>query len=229
MGEIIRLDRAQPEKITGAQPNKNTGTGRHGMGVRGNELYPTPAPLTKALLRSHPLPKRIWEPAAGAGHMATVLEQAGHDVFCTDLIDYGRLVPETINIGTPVDFMGTFTAPFAGRDWAIVTNPPFAISGDFVRHGLKFCDEVVILNRLQFLEGKVRADILDRHLAKVLVFLRRAPRMHRYNQDENGDWKEWSGTKADSAMAFGFFVFRPDARDHGPATVERITWLNEDL
>lgn len=229
MGEIVRLDRTTPQNITGKQPDKSTGTGRHGMAARGDDLYPTPRPLTLALLRHHALPNRVWEPAAGAGHMAAILAKAGHEVYCSDLVDYKFRVEGSPPIASPSDFMVADGPPFHGRDWAIVTNPPFAISGDFVRKGLQFCDEVVVLNRLQFLEGKGRADILDQHLRKVLVFLRRAPRMHRYQKNVAGQFVEWDGKKADSAMAFGFFVFKPNARDQGPATIERITWLNEDL
>lgn len=229
MGEIIRLDRAQPKVITGKQPNKNTGTGRHGMDARADELYPTPAPLTKALMREYALPKYVWEPAAGMGHMAAPLAAAGHTVLCSDLIDYGHLVEGSPRIKTGLNFLtceplGQFPYP-----QAIVTNPPFAISGDFVRKGLEFCNEVVILNRLAFLEGKARADIMDRHLAKVMVFSRRAPMLHRWVKNSDGVWVEWQGKKADSAMCFAWFQFLRNARDYGPATVERITWLNEDF
>lgn len=229
MDAFTKLDRSQPRHVKGKLPNKNTGTGRHGMAVRGDELYPTPAPLTKALTRHHTLPRYIWEPAAGMGHMAAVLEKAGHDVYCSDLVDYGPPIKGSPMIDAPVDFLNVTKAPFIGRDWAIVTNPPFAISGDFVRKGLELCDEVVILNRLAFLEGKARADILDQHLERVLVFFRRPPMMHRYSQNEAGAWVPWDGKQADSAMAFAWFVFRLNARERGPATIERITWLNTDL
>lgn len=160
--------------------------------------------------------------------MAAVLEQAGHDVFCSDLVDYGTPIEGSPEITAPVDFLKDDY--FSGRPGeVIVTNPPFAISGDFVRRGLQLCDEVVILNRIQFLEGKSRADILDKHLAKVMVFSRRCPMMHRFGRNEAGAWVAWEGKRADSAMCFAWFIFRKDARKSGPATIERITWLNSDL
>src|SRR5262249_58390880 len=56
---------------------------------RQNDCYETPAVAVEALLRVERLPHQIWEPAAGRGAVARVLESAGHEVIGTDLIDYG--------------------------------------------------------------------------------------------------------------------------------------------
>lgn len=230
---LTQTDRAQPQVIRGRQPNKNTGTGRHGMAVRGHELYPTPRPITLALKRELYLRERIWEPAAGMGHMAAPLEQAGHDVYCTDLVDYGTPVPGAPEISGGVDFLKT--DPATDAPWKdltpfdIVTNPPFAISGDFVRQGLRFTDRVIILNRLQFLEGKARSDILDKYLDEVMVFVNRPPMMHRYAQNEVGAWVEWDGPKADSAITMAWFVFMREPRRSGSFNARRIRWLKTDL
>lgn len=197
-------------------PAKNTNQGRHAHAVRGPDFYPTPHALTRALLANCVLPKRIWEPAAGRGDIARVLAQAGHTVTQTDLIDYGAG-----NLSQVRDFMA-FKDPSAP---CIVTNPPFKIAGEFIRHGLGLCDTVITLNRLMFLEGKARSDILDTHLSEVLVFIERPPMMHRWSQGPDGAWREWEGPKATSAMPFAWFIFRKhhNAKKQGTA-MKRISW-----
>jgi predicted RNA methylase len=223
----MSLDRGAPSTVTGAQPSKKTGNGQHGRDLRGDDLYPTPPALTRALLRAVPeLPIRIWEPAAGMGHMAAVLEKHKHDVYCSDLMDYKKLVVGSPEIETGKDFLQAERAPFPGRDWTVVTNPPFILSANFVVQGLKFCDSVYILNRLAFLEGRVRGPVLDKHLTDVWVFENRAPMIHRWSMNEAGAWSEWSGKKSDSAMAFAWFRFEPTKND--PTRLHRIRWRKED-
>lgn len=213
-------------------PDKSTGQGRHTAAERGTELYPTPPALTKALMRALRhlptevrLPLNVWEPASGMGHMALPLVAHGYNVRCSDAVDYGQRLP-----GTPVPQIQDFLElkpHWLGKDWAIVTNPPFSLAADFVRHGLRFCPTVMILERLAFLESRARADILDSNLAWVLPFDRRAPLMHRWSRGEDGIWREWDGPKSTSAMAFGWFIFQ--RWTSGPARLRRITWTDADL
>jgi len=203
-------------KISRRLPSKSTNQGRHAHAVRGPDFYPTPAALTRALLAHCALPQHIWEPAAGRGDIANVLTGAGHTVAQTDLIDYGAG-----NLSAVQDFL-SFDGPLAP---CIVTNPPFKIAGDFIRHGLSLCDTVITLNRLMFLEGRARSDILDTHLAEALVFIERPPMMHRWSQGPDGVWREWQGKKATSAMPFAWFIFRRrhNAKKQGTA-MKRISW-----
>src|SRR5262245_39127484 len=60
------------------------------LAERGDDCYETPAVAVHALLRHVHLPRRIWEPAAGSGHIVDVLRGAEHQVLGSDLIDYGR-------------------------------------------------------------------------------------------------------------------------------------------
>lgn len=197
------------------------------MDVRGPELYPTSPALTRAFLREVALPPNVWEPAAGIGHMALPLVEHGYNVRCSDLIDYGARLPGVPEISI-VDFMSPEVAKVRlGEEWAIVTNPPFSLGADFVRRGLEICPTVCVLNRLAFLESRARADILDQHLSCVYVFVNRPPMMHRWSQDpETGDWREWQGRKADSAMPFAWYVFtqQPPVQ----TTLRRIAWSSDD-
>jgi hypothetical protein len=181
------------------QPSKKTGTGRHTQATRGVELYPTPSIITEAFLRVEPLPRRVWEPAAGLGHMVNVLRAHGHFVFASDKHSYG---PES---GFIQDFFEFKKAP-AGTA-CIVSNPPFSVAGAFVRHGLTLAPKVAIFCRLAFLESKGRSDILENNLARVYPLIERAAMLHRWSPGEDGVYREWSGKKSNSAMAMAWMVF----------------------
>lgn len=176
---------------------------------RKNDCYETPVEAIRALLQCEVLPSRIWEPACGPGAIVKVLREAGHQVFATDLVDYG--CPDSLS---GIDFLMEYRSQDVG---AIVTNPPFKNGADFVRKGLELCGKVIILQRLAFLEGDSRSDIMDGgHLARVHIFRNRLPMMHRYG---------WEGPKLGNGMAaYAWFVFD---RDHkGATTIDRISWKN---
>jgi hypothetical protein len=184
------------------------GTGRAPLSERGNDLYETPPVAVEALLRVEPLPKVIWEPACGPGSIVRTLRNAGHQVYATDLIDYG-----CEDSAAGADFLMERPPPFPIG--AIVTNPPFRIGNEFVAHALDLgISKVVMLLRIQFLESERRSAILDNgKLARVYPFTNRLPMMHRAG---------WDGPKASNAMSFAWFVWESD--HHGPADLQRISW-----
>ncbi len=181
--------------------------GRHTHKARGADVYMTPPVAVEALLRNMQLPHRLWEPACGSGKIVNVLRAAGHEVIASDLNDYGD---PTHFYGR--DFLMERKVPDGCE--CIITNPPYMLAHDFVRHALKLCPFVVMLMRLAFMESERRCDILDNGmLSEVLVFRKRLPMMHR---------KDWEGRKASSGMAFAWFVW--DGYHHGFTTIERISW-----
>jgi len=178
---------------------------RHPHAERGLDLYETPSVAVEALLRVEKIPHRIWECAAGRGAIARVLREHGHAVIAGDIFDYGGL-----------HFVGDFLAQErmpAGCE-AIVSNPPFKIVEPFVAHALELAPLVVMLLRLAFLESERRCGTLEgRGLARVHVFRKRLPTMHR---------DQWAGRKANSGMAFAWFVW---IRNYiGPTFIDRISW-----
>lgn len=179
--------------------------GRHVLKDRRDDLYETPPEAVHALLAVERFQGIIWEPACGPGAIASVLLNAGHDVYSTDLVDYG--------FGrSGVDFLMETKAPFGVT--AIITNPPFKLADEFARHAVKLVPKVAMLLRLAFLESERRTDLLEQSgLARVYVFRNRLPMMHRAG---------WEGPKAGSATAFAWFVWE---RGHlGPAQLHRISW-----
>ena len=179
---------------------------RHTLTDRKDDLYETPGVATGALLRVEKLPVAIWEPAAGRGAIVDILTAAGHQVYASDLVDYG------LEHNTRIDFLFERKPP-TGVD-TIVTNPPFKLAEQFVEKALQLCPRVVMLLRLAFLESERRSDILEEcGLARIHVFRKRLPMMHRDG---------WQGKKANSGMAFAWFVW--DRAHRGPTEIRRISW-----
>ena len=184
-----------------------TGNARTALKDRKDDLYQTPPEAVHALVKVETLPHDIWEPACGPGSIARVLRKHGHNVLATDLVDYDS--PDQDVHG--LDFL----FPQDHKDWsAIVTNPPFKLAEQFVEHALFLSPVVIMLLRLAFLTSEKRTNILEHSgLARVHVFRRRLPMMHRDG---------WEGPKASSSMDFAWFVW--DRSYYGPTILNRISW-----
>src|SRR5262245_4701828 len=126
--------------------------GHHSLAARGPDLYETPPAAVEALMRVERLPHHIWECACGPGSIVSVLRAAGHQVYATDLNDWGCPDSES-----GVDFLMEWT-PWDG---AIVTNSPYKLANQFVAHALKLCPRVIMLFRFNFYTSKGRTPILE--------------------------------------------------------------------
>ena len=91
---------------------------RHALAKRGDDLYETPDVAVDALLRVEKVPHRVWEPACGPGAIVRVLRAHGHDVFASDLVDYGDPTHFYRR-----DFLMEL-APPPGYGGCALTNPP---------------------------------------------------------------------------------------------------------
>jgi hypothetical protein len=188
---------------------------RHSAEDRGLQLYETVPVATRAMLANVDLPHGLWEPHCGKGALADVLLDAGHAVYCSDIVDRGYPLQAATG-----NFLKSTGCP-QGIE-GIVMNPPFATAALHVKHALQLCPFVVALLPLAFLEagnekteaGRARLWCLDRgHLAKVLVFIERLPMMHRDG---------WQGKLSTSNVPYAWFVFSGDHQ--GDAIVRRISW-----
>ena len=191
---------------------KGANAGRAPMRERPGDRYDTAPPAVHALLTVEKLPHRIWEPASGKGNIVKVLRAAGHHVIASDIKKRG--CPDS----TLCDYLDP-DPPRPACD-AVLTNPPYSRAAEFITSALDDAPLVIMLLRLNFLEGgtpkteagRERARILDK-LSRVHVFANRLPMMHRAG---------WKGPKASSAIAFAWYVWD---RDHkGPTTIDRIRW-----
>jgi hypothetical protein len=169
---------------------------------RGDDVYETPPSPVEALLRVETLPSHLWEPcwpSDAPGGIAAVLRAHGHQVTASDLR------------GDRIDFLMEWRAPEGVE--GIVTNPPFKLAAEFVRHGLVLVPYVAMLLQVTFLEGERRIDIIDGgKLARVHVFIDRLPKMHR---------EGWQGPRLEKEGApFAWIIWRAD--HVGPTLLDRI-------
>lgn len=165
-----------------------------------DDFYPTPPEATQALLDVERFDGLVWEPACGDGAISRVLEANGYRVLSTDLIDRGY------GEGNH-DF---FTSPHKADH--IVTNPPFILAEQFVRHALtRSTGKVAMLCKLAFLEGAKRKPFFaETPLKSVYVF---SKRVSFYRNGEKGDYSS-------SMIAFAWYVW-----EHGHEGEPVLRWI----
>lgn len=191
---------------------------QHAHAERGLDLYETPPVAVRALLTNEWLPHRLWEPACGPGAIVRELRAAGHEVFASDVKDYGgtqTLTSDLFSIrGAPLGFE------------CALTNPPYKIAAEFTLHAFDLVPRVIMLLPLRFLEAgtgttaaaKARTILLDGgHLARVHVFKERLPMMHRDG---------WDGNVATSSQSFAWMCWERSWK--GPAQFHRISWKSAE-
>lgn len=126
------------------------------------DFYATPKSAIEQLLAHEKFQGSVWEPACGNGAISDVLKKQGYNVMSTDLINRGY------GVGG-LDFLRE-TKAIAPN---IVTNPPFKLGTEFVRHALKIVPgKVAMLLKIGFLEGPTKKDLHDQ-LSRIWVIRRR--------------------------------------------------------
>jgi hypothetical protein len=196
------------------------GAARSALSERGNDLYETPdCCVTSAhhagvfgsitFAGSH---GKVWEPCAGRGRISRNLRALGYGVVAQDLVAYAGADPD---IETGIDFLMEQRAPAAAS--CIITNPPFKLEDEFVRHGLKLVPRVAVLLRAMAIEGASRADLIDNHLTDYWIGIDRPPMFHR---------EGWEGKKLScSGAPFAWFCFSAEPRPrHQPINLHRFWW-----
>lgn len=124
-----------------------------------NDFYPTPPDVTHALMKFlhkecsfiFDTSLKIWEPSCGDGAMSEVIKQYGHTVTSTELRSdsgYGE---------TGIDFL---TSNPMTAD-AIITNPPFNLSEQFINKALGNSRIVCMLLKSQYWHAKKRYHLFN--------------------------------------------------------------------
>jgi hypothetical protein len=156
--------------------------------------------------------KTILEPAVGGGHMATGIEEylSEHQYKPTktigsDIKDRGYK-NDAWELNYNLDYMSD-DYPYDNADWVIM-NPPFSIIEPFVIRSLEIAKEgVIMLGRLQFLEGEGRFEKIHSANPPTDVYVY----VDRIACFKNGDFS----LKPDSIQAYAWFVW--DKRVEGRA------------
>jgi hypothetical protein len=198
------------------------GTASASKEERGDNFYQTPVVATRTLLAFESFSGTVWEPSVGLGAISAVLEAEGYEVVISDLVDRATVTQhgELQGVG---DFLASQPdAPGEGHD--IVSNPPYGeVLNDYVAHALRVHKprKMALLLNLNFLCGFFDDDrnfAMDENPpARVYVFKRRLPMMHR---------EGWDGKKASSRMNTAWFVWeRQEDGSYGDTTIiKRVDW-----
>ena len=131
------MDSLQASRVTGG----NSAAGRRQL-----DLYPTPPEVTVALMRflNFPSGVSVWEPAAGDGDMADVIAQYAFPVYVTDIRDGTDFLKSCID----------------DADW-IITNPPFSLAEEFIRHAAELNKPFAMLLKAQYWHAARRAKLFE--------------------------------------------------------------------
>jgi hypothetical protein len=156
------------------------------------------------LLAVETFSREIWEPACGDGAISKVLEEAGHEVLSTDLVDRGYG-------DGGLDFVKERHLALP----TIITNPPFKLAEQFVIHALDLgAVKMAFLLRLAWLEGEGRRRRIfsQRPPARIWVL---SSRPTLWNGDDPG------ARTTGGAISYAWFIWDRDA----PAGPPTLGWL----
>lgn len=120
---------------------------------RALDYYPTPTEVTHALMQflHNEFPfyfngdLSIWEPACGEGKMSEVIKSYGHKVFSTDINHTGYGMGD-------IDYLNHND----NTHDAIITNPPFCHSEQFIQKAITESTIVCMLLKSQYWHAKSR-------------------------------------------------------------------------
>ena len=120
-----------------------------------HDFYPTPEGITRSLLEICPeLPRFIFEPCAGNGAIADVLQSKEKYVQDSDIqwVSESDLRPQDATTAHFWDFWN-LELPVYAKDWATVTNPPFNLAHEILPLAYKYSPwGCAFLLRLSYLE-----------------------------------------------------------------------------
>ena len=204
------------------KPNKSIYIQNHRFkekDVQPHEFYSTHPNSVETFLnygfRGHYLDKKdvlIWEPACGKGNISRTLVKNGFNVISSDLIDRYTHLTDIGQIYEPASFFDFETID--PNVTCIMTNPPFSMAEDFIRHAYEIGNPdmwIIMYLKLTFLEGK-RRYLLFKDLPLEYVYVHSS----RQGCSPGGATDFGNG----GAVAYAWFMWRKE----GSWTTE-LKWL----
>lgn len=191
--------------------NLFTGGNRDNWDRVEDDYYATPPHDTRTFLKNYDISKfkKILEPSCGEGHMSEVIKEfMDKDATLTsrDLINRGY--------GEVKDFLTTTNERYD----LVITNPPFKYAIEFIQKGLELSDTVVMLAKIQLLEGQARSEIMkDLGLKEIHGYVSRCNCWRNGMENNPRTGKPWSG-----AMFMAWYVF-----EKGYLGKPQYNWLFE--
>ncbi len=118
------------------------------------DYYATEPKAIDLLCQVEQFENKIFEPAAGGGHMAKQLILNGYHVVTSDIVQ--RDYP----LSRVCDFLSLESKPKSCK--TIITNPPYQFGLEFVKKGLELLEEgqkMAFFLKVLFLEGRKRQEL----------------------------------------------------------------------
>lgn len=194
-----------------------------------NDLYATDPIALDKLSAVCPIAHKVWEPMAGLGHLSHWLQDHGHDVLATDLIDRG--VKDIIG---GVDFLsisqsdlfnegggqyGVVLQWANGKTFDILTNPAYKFATSTILKALELIPNdghVFMFVKTTFLEGKERREkIYDINPPRYVFQF-----SERVLCAKNGIF-EYDGKRISSAVSYCWQVYNKHNDEH----ITEIKWI----
>ena len=161
--------------------------------------------------------KTILEPCAGGGHMLKAIQDYVNDsagLIATDIKKRTLCDPNlSIETGKEFDFLSD-NYPYIDDIDYIIMNPPYAVIEPFVMKSLSIANKgIIMLGRLQFLEGEARYNNIFKLCPPTDVYVY----VDRIACFRNGDLS----IKPDSVQAYAWFIW--NLEEENPKT--KIHWI----
>ena len=170
-----------------------------------NDFYPTPSYATTSLLKRENFGTNVLEPACGDGAISKLLLKEGYKVYSFDLIDRGY------GSGN-LDFLKEYIPTTFD---AVITNPPYKNSLDFVKKSLSCVNDngkVAMLLKLVFLESIKRYKFFMENPPKTIYVFSKRLKIYK-----NGNVGKNSGL-----VCYAWFVW-----ERGYKGNPIIKWIND--
>ena len=171
---------------------------------QGNDYYPTPATVTRAFIAaergaledySGMLGNPVWEPCGRGGAIAGELAAAGFSTIATDLV------------ADPEHGVGSQDLLLCRQALSpvVVTNPPFALAAEMIRHLLNDlgCTYVAMLLKSSFWHAEVRTGLWrQRTPARIYALNWRPDFLGKGNPTMEVIWCVWDAAAIDNLCVY---------------------------
>ena len=162
--------------------------GNPAHGRRENDFYATPPECVTALLDRWPLEGSVWEPMAGDGVLVEAMRDRGLEVFAGDLHDRGAGA-----------ILEDFLAVEVRRASTIVTNPPYKLAAEVIRHAHALgVSRLALLLKSTFWHAAKRHDLYLAHRPRwIFPLLWRPDYTGQGGATMEAAWVVWEGATAE--------------------------------
>jgi len=122
------------------------------------EHFETPEWAARAILKKELLTVDVLDPCAGAGVLSKAANDAGYEVFSTDIHDWG------FELDKVADFMDFEYGETGLENYSVFMNPPFSLATKFVEKSIELgARKIVSFQRFAWWESNKRKDFWRAH------------------------------------------------------------------